>query len=48
MKNEKNGKPVVAVKNSNNKVWKPVEIKLALCTRTGRIVHLNDVHNPNR
>lgn len=45
MKNEKTGKPVVAAKNSNNKDWKP--IRIALCSRTGRVVHLDDVRNPN-
>jgi len=44
MKNSK--KPVVAPKNqSNNKDWKP--IRIAICSKTGRVVHLDDVRNAN-
>jgi len=43
-KNKVVRKPAVAQNQSNN-VFKP--IRLALCTRTGRVVDLNDVRNEN-
>jgi hypothetical protein len=43
-KNKVVRKPAVA-QNQSNKVYKP--IKLAWCTRTGRLVHLDDVRNAN-
>lgn len=39
----KQSKPAVAA--SKNNQWKP--IRLAFCTRTGRVVHLDDVRNAN-
>jgi len=43
-KNKVVRKPAVA-QNQSNKVYKP--IKLAWCTRTGRVVVYDDVRNPN-
>jgi hypothetical protein len=38
-------KPRVAQDQASNNVFKP--IRLALCTRTGRVVDMNDVRNAN-